>query len=602
MTGPGRATTPRQSLAIHRRFVHPSRLIENLGVYEMRQILPAAMVLLATTFVWAGCAEESDPPPYDISVSTLPAQLLPGQPAQWTVTVLDSQDAAVTGATVAVLATLGDATVDLGTLSELGDGKYFATGVILDATGTWELVVDIDGPEGIETLDEELDVTCDGSGEAGSVCCDPTACGAGLACVYGSCSEPLAGTADGCYDGSECDSGVCTDWACAAPACDDLIVNGLETDLDCGGHCDGCDVGQMCLGDTDCGSNQCEEGACASSVPLLGNGTHSMDNVVMEVVGTAAMGLNSPTDVAINPDATNEIWVTNQGTHSVTVIWDPGTAGQTSKTYKSGGSQHFLARPSSLAFGQPGVMATIHEEDDYTQGPGGTPKDFMGPTLWATSHSVFDGGHGGHLDMLHNSPNGMGIAWEEGNTYWVFDGWHSSLTRYAFMNDHGAGGSYHGDGILWRYAEGQVKRSAGVPSHMEVDLPNLLLYVCDTGHNRIAVLDMTSGTIGNPVGPNYDGTTQSGMNGAVLTTLVDGAAIGMQKPSGLVIDGDVIYVSDNGTSQILAFDKATGELLEWLDTGLPSGSLMGMALSDTGELYVVDGVLDGVMRITAKTE
>ena len=455
-----------------------------------------------------------------------------------------------------------------------------------------------------------------------SVCTNDGDCPSNV-CEDGTCAEPTCGDlvlngletdvdcgsdcdpcADGlsCAEDTDCESGICFHYECSQPACDDLILNGTETDLDCGGGCDGCAVGQGCLSDLDCLTNSCADGSCAVAIALLGNGSHSMDSVVMEVVGSGAMGLDVPTDVAINPDAPNQIWVTNQGHDSVTVIWNPGTASQTSKTYKGGGAQHFLAKPSSIAFGKPGVMATIHEEDDYTQGPGGTPKDFMGPTLWTTNLSVFDGGHGGHLDMLHNSPNGMGIAWESGNIYWVFDGWHSSLTRYDFVNDHGPGGSYHGDGLLWRYAEGQVKRSAGVPSHMEVDLPSGLLYVCDTGNGRIAVLDMDSGNGAGAVFPNYDGTTQTAVAGASLTTLVDGPSVGLEKPSGLVLDGDVLYVTDNETSHILAFHKTTGELIDWLDTELPSGSLMGIDLSEDGELYAVDALLDGVMRITAKPE
>ena len=35
----------------------------------------------------------------------------------------------------------------------------------------------------------------------------------------------------------------------------------------------------------------------------------------------------------------------------------------------------------------------------------------MGPTLWDGNLNIYDGGHASHLDMLHNSPNGAGIAW-----------------------------------------------------------------------------------------------------------------------------------------------------------------------------------------------
>ena len=59
----------------------------------------------------------------------------------------------------------------------------------------------------------------------------------------------------------------------------------------------------------------------------------------------------------------------------------------------------------------------------------------MGPTLWTNDGSIYNGGHATHYDMLHDSPNGAGIAWESGTAYWIFDGWHQSLTRYNFRND-----------------------------------------------------------------------------------------------------------------------------------------------------------------------
>src|SRR5690606_13497497 len=54
---------------------------------------------------------------------------------------------------------------------------------------------------------------------------------------------------------SDCASGVCdtTAGTCVAPACDDQVKNGDETDTDCGGSCPTqCAVGQGCAQTTDC--------------------------------------------------------------------------------------------------------------------------------------------------------------------------------------------------------------------------------------------------------------------------------------------------------------------------------------------------------------
>ena len=90
------------------------------------------------------------------------------------------------------------------------------------------------------------------------------------------------------------------------------------------------------------------------------------------------------------------------------------------------------------------------------------------------------------------------------------------------------------------------------------------------------------------------------VNSASLTTLVDGSMVDrMRAPSGLVIDGDVIYVGDNDSSTIFGIDRNTGEVLDWLDVSPEVGSegLMGLELDSEGRLYVVDVLGDRVVRI-----
>ena len=68
---------------------------------------------------------------------------------------------------------------------------------------------------------------------------------------------------EGCADGSDCTSGVCTDGLCTPPACDDGIQNGTETDVDCGGDaCAPCDDGEGCQQDADCVSGDCVDDVC----------------------------------------------------------------------------------------------------------------------------------------------------------------------------------------------------------------------------------------------------------------------------------------------------------------------------------------------------
>lgn len=339
-----------------------------------------------------------------------------------------------------------------------------------------------------------------------------------------------------------------------------------------------------------------------AGIPLLGNYQHTPDAVDMTVISQPADQLATPRDVAFNPLAPNELWIVNRATNSVAICLDPGTASQQFFAPTGFGADHFLVQPSAIAFGNNGFFASIHETDDQTQGSDGTPADFMGPTLWPSNRAEYEGGHASHYDMLHNSPNGMGIAWQRDNVYWVFDGYHSAITMYDFNGDHGPGGADHSDGIVRRYVEGEVTWYENVPSHMvfHPTQPHLLL-VADSGNNRIAVLDTTSGTPGAEIFPNYDGSDQSSVNGATITTLIDGASVGMGIPSGLTLYGDIILVSDAGNSVIWAF-TLEGELVDWLETGLPGGSTMGTAIDQNGHLFFADATSNQVWRIAPLEE
>jgi len=348
-------------------------------------------------------------------------------------------------------------------------------------------------------------------------------------------------------------------------------------------------------------------------IPVLGNGAHTATSVNLTVIVSASEGLNTPRDVAFHPTVPGMLWVVNRGDTSMVILSDVGTPSQRSvkKQALSGGGLHFMAEPSALAFADGGNFGTIHETDKLTQGPvsqGGTPRDFMGPTLWSSDLNVFNAGHAGHLDMMHNSPLGMGIAWERDNVYWIFDGYHSSITRYDFGHDHGPGGTYHDDGVISRYVEGQVKRTPDVVSHLEFDPATRLLYIADTGNHRVATLAIGSGTRGQdlPSREVYDCFQHPGrgvtcadyhsMDGATLQTLVNGPDHGISQPSGLALHGDFVYVSDFATGTISAFNK-DGLLMDWLETGRPQ-SLGGIEFDSQGNLYIADTGANEILRIS----
>ena len=223
----------------------------------------------------------------------------------------------------------------------------------------------------------------------------------------------------------------------------------------------------------------------------------------------------------------------------------------------------------------------------------------MGPTLWGSSLSTFDGGHAGHLDMLHNSPNGSGIAWAGNNVYWYYDGYHGSLSRYDFVMDHGLGGTDHSDGIMYRAIEGGLGYEDGVASHVVYNFDNGHVYAADTANNRIIAVDSNTGEIGSVVTPDYDGGTQRRINGIQNWVVADGNSIepAMAKPSGMEMHDGMLFVSDYATARIYAL-TLEGEVVDWLDTGFAPNSIMGITFDDAGSLYVVDHNTPQVLKIS----
>lgn len=127
-------------------------------------------------------------------------------------------------------------------------------------------------------------------GDEGDVCGDCSthvlACdGTGFECTTDAACPPCedgiqngdesdidcGGDCDGCPIGGSCDgptdctSGLCAGGLCTAlPGCDDGVENGSETGLDCGGpDCEGCPNGGGCVANSDCGSGYCDVGLCA---------------------------------------------------------------------------------------------------------------------------------------------------------------------------------------------------------------------------------------------------------------------------------------------------------------------------------------------------
>lgn len=116
---------------------------------------------------------------------------------------------------------------------------------------------------------------------AGGPCAGNSGCQSALTCVVGTCRDCSVGGCSGspcssnteCVSGLVCSSGECralcsahpTSTGCVPQQCANNVKDGGETDVDCGGPCPDCGIGEGCSADSDCETGMAcgtNNGAC----------------------------------------------------------------------------------------------------------------------------------------------------------------------------------------------------------------------------------------------------------------------------------------------------------------------------------------------------
>lgn len=346
----------------------------------------------------------------------------------------------------------------------------------------------------------------------------------------------------------------------------------------------------------------------ASVLPVLGRtgdvaAFGGAGDVVLTIQLDATDQLNTPRDLEFHPARTDELWIVNRADDSAVIVDDAGLPTQSSEWRKDGYAYHFMEEVSAIAFGNVsgthGVAFGTAQESRNTYDGQAQPNDFMGPALWPSNLSEFARVHqngpllGSHIDMLHESPLGMGMAHDEANAYWYFDGFYNTLVYYDFAMDHDVGMDDHSDGVVRRYTEVVLTRVANVPGHMELDHRDGMLYIADTGTGRVLWVDTDDPVTLTPTtyGQLEPLDEYSNVTGASFGTF----ATGLNQPSGIALEGDVLYVSTHGDGVIRAYDVTNGSLLGSLSTG--ASAIMGLEVGPQGHLWYVDAVQNRVVRI-----
>lgn len=264
---------------------------------------------------------------------------------------------------------------------------------------------------------------------------------------------------------------------------------------------------------------------------------------------------------------------------------------------RDGNGWHFLRRPTSIAFGDNGHLATCGEArtDNYED----EPIDYSGPVLWSSDPTIFGvkpapGQNGTHIDMLHETPYCMGVAHETDNVYFALNGQLGAIDRYDFKQPHVVGGEDHSDGELLRFISGELLRVPEIPSHLMLEPNERQLYIADTGHGRVVRLNIDSGTAGADVEAYDPIPVHRAIEGATLQEIVEPGVL--RAPSGLLLSSEFLLVTDNATGKIHWFDHEGVELGS-LDTGLRAGALAGISLGPDGKLYLSDLLTGGAYRV-----
>jgi len=339
------------------------------------------------------------------------------------------------------------------------------------------------------------------------------------------------------------------------------------------------------------------------------------------VIADSSDALSDPRDLEFHPGRANELWVANRASDSITIIENTGMESQTSQNRQDSNRNHFLEEVSAIAFG------SYHPEFDWQWGSAqetrntfcgqGAANNFMGPTLWPSSLSHFamenqnngNGLLGSHIDMNHESPYGVGIAHDSDNAYWYNDGYYGELVYYDFQADHDTGEDDHSDGIVRRYADISLTHAYGIPGHMVLDKDSGILYIADAGANRVLWVNTDDTTYNTQsimgestrMEPLQEYSDITGIEWGVLASFYveEGNIVSFDKPSGIALDGDQLFVSINGNGKIVALDlDSDGKGAIVADTIQTSAtSIMGLEIGPNGHLYYVDNGRDEVVRI-----
>ena len=322
--------------------------------------------------------------------------------------------------------------------------------------------------------------------------------------------------------------------------------------------------------------------AAAALAGTAGCGDSSDAEVEVVADGPA---FDKPTALAFRPGDDGELWVTNRGNDSIAIVSDP--AGQaTVVNRRDGYAEHFVARPSGIAFDDTGEQFAV-SNDSNNEVRGLTFKlnpernryfknnNFMGPTLFQTETYALAGqskeyledwpqpgyGHdppddstrrhecpdeywskeasacvfpreGSHLDMLHETPLAAGILHWTSNVYYLLDGCGKRTATNRCRGDgHVVMADFNrdheeGNGF---HGDGVIRRFPDAPFRRARGVPSGIvrhgrsIYYADTGAGVVRRLQPDTGRRQVLIGPWHPGRPSHRKHGTGISDWSDAA-------------------------------------------------------------------------------
>ncbi len=357
-------------------------------------------------------------------------------------------------------------------------------------------------------------------------------------------------------------------------------------------------VALACVAPTDTAAEGDDPAVDPGPASILGD---EGDDVVWTPILTEDDRLSDPRDLGF--DTAGRLWVANREDDRTFIVSDPGTDEADVDRRRDGYAEHFMEETAAFSFealsgeGKYGPEFGSCGESLNTYNDQAVGNEFMGPVLWTTMLDVFaeedPEGLGSHLDMLHQSPLCVGIAWEKDNVYWVFDGFNDRIVRNDFLADHDIGQDDHSDGVIYEYSEPEVKRVENAPGHMVFDQDSGMLYVADTGNDRILRIDTATGSKGKKLRQGLEPIdTYAAWDDVEWEEIVTD----LDNPGGLALHDDTLIVGEWGTGMLYAY-TLDGELIGSLDTGVGEKALYGIEVGPDGDLWIAETATPAVLRL-----